>query len=58
LQGTAKKLRGWAKSIIGNNKLLLLAARELIWILDVVQEYRQLSAEELLLKRDLKNRYP
>ncbi|KAG2646665.1 hypothetical protein PVAP13_2KG227805 [Panicum virgatum] len=57
LQRTAKKLRGWARSLIGNNKLLLIAAKQLIWILDVVQEFRMLSDEELNLKRDLKNKF-
>ena len=57
LQRTAKRFRSLSRSLIGNNKLLLLAAKQLIWILDVVQEFRQLSDEELLLKRDLKNRF-
>ena len=35
----------------------MLAAEQLITILDVVQEFRQLSQQEVLLKRDLKNRY-
>lgn len=52
-----KRFRLWTKSVIGNNKLLLIAARQLIGILDVVQEQRPLSLEELILKRDLKNRY-
>ena len=43
LQRTAKRMRGWARGIIGNNKLLMLAAKQLIAILDVVQEFRQLS---------------
>ena len=36
---------------------LLCAARQLIAILDVVQEHRQLSASEVLLRRDLKARF-
>lgn len=56
LQRTAKHLRSWARNKIGNNKLLMMAAKQLIGILDVVQEYRQLSSQEITLKRDLKNR--
>ena len=40
LQRTGKKLKDWAKSKIGNIKLLMYAARQLIGILDVVQEFR------------------
>jgi len=43
LARTAKALKQWARKNIGNNKLLLTAARQLIGILDVVQEHRQLS---------------
>jgi len=35
----------------------MCAARQLIGILDVVQEFRQLSAEEIQLRRDLKLRF-
>ena len=52
----AKALRKWAKKTIGNNKLLLCAARQLVAILDVVQEFRQLSDNEVLLRHDLKVR--
>lgn len=57
LERTSKALRKWARSLIGNNCLLLCAARMLIGILDVVQEFRQLSDQELSLKRDLKVRF-
>jgi hypothetical protein len=57
LSRTAKALKQWAKKTIGNSKLLLCAARQLIAILDVVQEHRQLSSPESLLRRDLKARY-
>ena len=57
LQRTSTKLRQWAKSKIGNTKLLMCAAKQLLGILDVVQEHRTLSPEELLLKRDLKLKY-
>ena len=54
LRRTSKALRSWARSFIGQNKLLLRAASQLIAILDVVQEYRQLSEQEIRFKRDLK----
>jgi len=54
LARTAKALKQWARKNIGNNKLLLTAARQLIGILDVVQEHRQLSISEIRLRRDLK----
>jgi len=57
LQRTGKKLKEWAKSKIGNIKLLMCAARQLIGILDVVQDFRQLSTDELQLKKDLKLRF-
>lgn len=57
LARTAKALRKWSRRNIGNNKLLLCAARQLIGILDVAQEHRPLSAAEINLRRDLKARY-
>uniref|UniRef100_A0A0A9AWP9 Uncharacterized protein n=1 Tax=Arundo donax TaxID=35708 RepID=A0A0A9AWP9_ARUDO len=57
LQRTGKELKLWARSKVGPNKLLLEAAKQLIWILDIVHEYRQLSEEELNFKRELKQRY-
>jgi len=57
LTRTAKALKKWAKKRIGNNRLLLAAAIQLIGILDVVQEHRQLSQADLLLRRDLKFRF-
>jgi hypothetical protein len=57
LQRTAKALRQWARSKIGNNKLLLCVANKLIGILDVVQELRPLSVQEIQLRKDLKLRF-
>lgn len=57
LQRTSKALRAWAKGMIGHNKLLLRAASQLIAIFDVVQEFRQLSDQEIAFKRDLKVRF-
>jgi exonuclease III len=57
LQRTSKALRKWAKGLIGHNKLLLKAASQLIGILDVVQDFRQLTEAELKLHSDLKARF-
>lgn len=45
LQRTSKALRLWARNLLGKNKILIQAASKLIGILDVVQEYRLLSAK-------------
>ena len=57
MQRTSKALRKWARSMIGNNRVLMCAARMLIGILDVVQDFRQLSEQEIRLKRDLKVKF-
>lgn len=54
LQRTSKALRGWSRKHIGRNKIQLRATSQLIAILEVVLEHRQLSVHELRLKRDLK----
>lgn len=54
MERLGKALRKWSRSKIGNNRLLLCAAKQLVAILDVVQESRQLTELELALKRDLK----
>ena len=56
LQRTGKALRSWSRSKIGHVKLLLCAAKQLIAILDVVQEFRQLTGQEIQFRRDLKAR--
>jgi hypothetical protein len=56
LQRTSKKLRVWARGLIGNNKVLLCAAQKLIAVLDVVQEFMPLSVAKVSLRRDLKAR--
>ena len=56
LERTGKELRKWSRSKVGHVRLLLCAAKQLVGILDVVQEFRQLTWQELLLKRDLKAR--
>lgn len=55
LQRTSPVLWRWAKSLLGRNKILLKAVSQLIGILDVVQEFRQLFEVEVGLKQDLKN---
>jgi hypothetical protein len=56
LKRVSAALRRWAKSLLGNFKVLLRAVSQLIGILDAVQDHRQLSDSEVLLKRDLKVR--
>lgn len=57
LQRSSKALRKWSKAIIGNSKLLMAAAKQLIWILDVIQDHRNLSTAEASLHKQLKFRY-
>lgn len=54
MQRTAK--RQWAKTKIGRNRLLMIAAKKLIAVFDVVQEHRQLGEGEISLKQSLKQR--
>jgi len=51
-----KGIEEMGQKTIGNNKLLLCSARQMVAILDVVQEFRQLSEHEVLLRHDLKVR--
>ena len=41
LERTGKELRKWSRSKVGHVRLLLCAAKQLVGILDVVQEFRQ-----------------
>jgi hypothetical protein len=54
LLATAKALSSWSDRFIGNNKLQILVANELIPRLDVAMESRDLSVEERGLRRLLK----
>jgi hypothetical protein len=56
LKRTGIALRKWAKGLVGSNRVMIIAVTQLIGILDVVQDYRQLTHEELKLKKDLKLR--
>lgn len=56
MQRTGKALKQWATTKLGNNRLLMVAARKLIAVMECVQERRQLSEEEIELKQGLKQR--
>ncbi|WVZ93660.1 LOW QUALITY PROTEIN: hypothetical protein U9M48_039625 [Paspalum notatum var. saurae] len=56
LQGTAQALRDWSKKHFSDTKLLLHMALEVILRLDLAQENRQLSQEQILLRARLKKR--
>ena len=53
---TAKALRAWSKPLFSNIRLQLHIAKEVILRLDTAQENRQLSYNELLLRKELKLR--
>jgi len=54
LAATAKALSSWSDRLIGNNKLQILLANELILRLDVAMESRALSPEERSFRGRLK----
>jgi hypothetical protein len=54
LRRTAKALKSWSMKNIGSVRLQLFMARELIAQMDVAQESRALSDDELLLCADIK----
>jgi hypothetical protein len=54
LRALAKALQSWRTSCVGNIRLQLAAARAVIYELDLAQESRPLSSEEILLRRELK----
>jgi exonuclease III len=56
LTETARALRRWSKPLFSNARLQLHMANEVIFRLDTAQEDRQLSEDELQLRRDLKIR--
>lgn len=55
IRAVAKALRSWHATKIGNIRLQLAAARAVIYELDTAQETRQLSAEEMDLRKELKH---
>jgi len=50
----AKALKSWGAQCIGSVRFQLAAARVVIYELDVAQDSRLLSPEEIELRRDLK----
>lgn len=56
LRATAKALDKWSARRIGNIKLQILVATELIFRLDLAMETRSLSSGELALRRTLKRK--
>jgi hypothetical protein len=56
LQRTAKALKSWSSKLFSKARLELAMANEVIQRLDVAQENRQLSAQELQLRSELKAR--
>lgn len=54
LRSVAKALKGWSMQRIGSIRFQLAVARVVIFELDVTQETRVLSPEELELRKDLK----
>lgn len=56
LQETARALRDWSKPLFSNARLQLHMANEIIFRLDIAQESRPLSADEVQLRHDLKIR--
>jgi hypothetical protein len=56
LAETARALRSWSKPLFSNARLQLHIANEIIFRLDIAQESRQLSEEEISLRQDVKIR--
>jgi hypothetical protein len=56
LQRTVVRLRQWSRKLFGNVQIELHMANEIIHRLDMAQDIRDLSCEETLLRKDLKNR--
>jgi hypothetical protein len=54
LRATVKALKGWSGKNIGSVRSQLFMARELIAQLDVAQETRTLTDQEILLRAELK----
>ena len=52
----ARALRAWSKPLFSNARLQLHIANEVILRLDIAQEDRSLSSEEISLRQDLKIR--
>lgn len=57
LARTAKALKKWQKTKIGNIKLQVAVAKEIIWRMDVAEEERQLTHEELEFRKRINLKY-
>jgi hypothetical protein len=55
-QWTAVRRRQCSKKLFGNARIELHMANEIIHRLDLAQDHRELSQEDIVLRRDLKNR--
>lgn len=56
LTNVVKALRSWSQSLFGDAKMQLNMTNEIILQLDMAQEERQLSVDEVQLRKDLKMR--
>lgn len=54
LRNTARALQSWSQRFVGSVRLQLAIAREVVLRLEMVQDTRQLSQQELELRRELK----
>lgn len=57
LARTAKALKKWQKTKIGNIKLQIAIAKEIIWRLDVAEEQRQLLQQEIEFRKSIKTKF-
>lgn len=55
LRAVAKALRCWRTTKVGNIRLQLAAERAVIYELDIAEESRHLSADEGVLRKELKH---
>lgn len=56
LSRTAKAIRRWSNDRVGNTRVQMAIATEIIFRLDVAQEERQLTSEEIIFRKELKAR--
>lgn len=57
LSRSAKALKMWQKTDIGNIQQQIAVAKEIIWRLDVAEDSRQLSMEEIEFRKRIKLKY-
>lgn len=56
MQKTAKCFKKWSREKIGKGKIMMLAAKKHIAILEITQEHRKLTEQEIVFKQELKQR--